>query len=84
MCIRDSIITNLGKKNKVDPLTGLFNKFEFENRIQQLTESETPRSIAVLLLDLDDYQRVNTLYDLSLIHILYRGSRASALPVHRH
>ena len=57
------IITNLGKKNKVDPLTGLFNKFEFENRIQQLTESETPRSIAVLLLDLDDYQRVNTLYD---------------------
>ena len=28
-------ITNLGKKSKVDPLTGLFNKFEFEDDVRR-------------------------------------------------
>ena len=31
------IITNLGKKNKVDHLTGVFNKFEFEHEAVSYT-----------------------------------------------
>lgn len=42
------IITNLGKKNKIDPLTGLFNKFEFKNTVRQLVE-ECSSPLMVLL-----------------------------------
>lgn len=37
------IITNLGKKNKVDHLTGVFNKFEFEHEVRRLLDAQPPR-----------------------------------------
>lgn len=34
------IITNLGKKNKVEHLTGVFNKFEFEHEVRRLLDAQ--------------------------------------------
>lgn len=56
------IITNLGQKNKIDHVTGLFNKFEFENQLNlQLSKPESYGSI--LILGLDDFKHVNDLYN---------------------
>lgn len=55
-------ITNLGKKSKVDPLTGVFNKFEFEDVVRrQMEESERPLSL--LVMGIDDLRHINDLYD---------------------
>ena len=55
------IISNLGKKNKVDHITGLFNKFEFENEVSRLLDSgECPFSI--LAFGIDDFRHINDLY----------------------
>lgn len=56
-------ITNLAHKNKIDPLTGLFNKFEFEETIGQITQKEHQESFAIMQLDLDGFANVNKLYD---------------------
>ena len=55
------IITNLGKKNKVDPLTGLFNKFEFENMVRHLVENRSS-PLMVLLFGIDNLKRINHRY----------------------
>lgn len=54
-------ITNLGKRNRYDHLTGLFNKFEFESEVQRLLEGGGP--FAVMLFGIDDLKRINSLYD---------------------
>lgn len=56
------MITNLGKKNKIDPLTGLFNKYEFEARLQELLEASEVPKVTVLKLDIDDFKKINHLY----------------------
>jgi len=56
-------ITNLGKKNNIDHLTGLFNKFEFEDQIQHLLESDPDKGFAVMVLGIDDLKHINDLYD---------------------
>lgn len=56
-------ITNLAHKNKIDPLTGLFNKFEFEETFDQITQKEHHESFAIMQLDLDGFSNVNKLYD---------------------
>ena len=56
-------ITNLGKKNKIDPLTGLFNKFELEEDVQRLLCTEAPWPLTFMMLGIDDLKRVNALYD---------------------
>nr|WP_241426778.1 EAL domain-containing protein [Dysosmobacter acutus] len=56
-------ITNLGKKNKLDPLTGLFNKFELENDVTQLLDGSTPKPLTFMLLGIDDFKHINSLYD---------------------
>lgn len=56
-------ITNLGKKNKIDPLTGLFNKFELEENVQRLLSPEASRPLTFMMLGIDDLKRVNALYD---------------------
>ena len=50
MCIRD-------RKSKVDPLTGLFNKFEFEDDVRRRMETMQSARISLMVLG------------LSLIHI---------------
>lgn len=51
-------ISNLGKKNYRDILTGLYNKFEFEKQI-----NETKGSFAVMMLNINDFKSINNLYD---------------------
>ncbi len=56
-------ITNLGKKNKIDPLTGLFNKFELENEVMGLLDSAAPRPLTFMILGIDGIKHINSLYD---------------------
>lgn len=54
-------ITDLSKKNKIDPLTGLFNKYEMEDTIQQMVAKG--QSFSMMLLDLDEFGNINKLYN---------------------
>lgn len=56
-------ISNLERKNKIDPLTGLFNKFEFEDTIEQITKNAMSTEFVVMQLDLDGFSSINKLYD---------------------
>jgi len=58
------IITNLGKKNKVDPLTGLFNKYGFEAKCTDNLEKWGSRETIFMKIDIDDFHRINRLYNL--------------------
>lgn len=55
------IITDLGRKSKIDHLTGLFNKYELEETMQQLIKKEEPFSM--IMMDLDDFSNINKLYN---------------------
>ena len=57
------IITNLGKKNKVDHLTGVFNKFEFEHEVRRLLDAQPREGVCVLLFGIDGLKRINGLYN---------------------
>lgn len=57
------IISNLGKKNRIDHMTGLFNKFEFETDVRRLLERGAQHRMAILILGMDDFRRVNDLYN---------------------
>lgn len=56
-------ITLLSCKNKVDYLTGLFNKYEFADTINQMVQKETVDSFHVIMLDIDDFRSINKLYN---------------------
>lgn len=58
------IITNLGKKNKIDPLTGLFNKYDFEAKCKENLGKRGSQSIIFMKIDIDDFKRINYLYNL--------------------
>lgn len=55
------IITNLGRKNKTDHMTGLFNKYEFEKAVKESCQSI--HSFGMLILGIDDFKHINDLYD---------------------
>lgn len=55
------IIETLGKKNKIDHLTGLFNKYEFEDAIERQIKKET--DFGAMILDIDGFSNVNKLYN---------------------
>ncbi len=54
-------ITNLGKRNRIDHLTGLMNKFELEEELSRLLGQGA--SLALMIFGVDDLKRVNSLYD---------------------
>lgn len=56
-------IANLGKKSKVDPLTGLFNKFEFEDDVRRRMETSPDEAISLMMLGIDDLRHINDRYD---------------------
>ena len=56
-------IANLGKKSKVDPLTGLFNKFEFEDDVRRRLESSPHETLSLMVLGIDDLRHINDRYD---------------------
>lgn len=53
-------ITNLGKKNKFDHLTGLYNRLAFEEECVTLLDTDT---VTLMVLGIDDLKRINSLYD---------------------
>ena len=68
------IITNLGKKNKVEHLTGVFNKFEFEHEVRRLLDAQPREGVCVLLFGIDGLKRINGLYNRICL-----GMRSSVL-----
>lgn len=56
-------ITNLGKKNRVDHLTGLYNKFQLQEDVKQLILSAPDKPFGIMMLDIDDFKHINDLYD---------------------
>ena len=56
-------ITNLGKKSKVDPLTGLFNKFEFEDHVRRRLASSPDKPLSLMIIGIDDLRHINDRYD---------------------
>lgn len=55
-------IANLGKKSKVDPLTGLFNRFEFEDDLRRRIEAAS-EPVGLMVLGIDDLRHINDRYD---------------------
>ncbi|MFQ6860521.1 MAG: diguanylate cyclase domain-containing protein [Beduini sp.] len=56
------IISNIGRKEKIDTLTGLFNKFALEEDLKQYIQA-TSEPLALLLLNLDNFKSINQLRD---------------------
>lgn len=57
------MITDLSKKNKIDHLTGLFNKYEFEDTIEQMLLKKEVHPFGVMLLDLDNFSSINKFHN---------------------
>lgn len=55
------IITNLGKKNRIDHMTGIFNKLEFEEEVKRAIEAKV--GMGMMVLGMDDFKHVNDLYN---------------------
>lgn len=59
-------ITNLGRKNQIDHMTGLYNRFIFEGDIKTyVADGSAGRKMGVMLLDMDAFHNVNDLYNRS-------------------
>lgn len=56
------IVTNLGNKRKIDPITGLFLQSECALQVGHYLEKEHDHG-GILLLGLDDFSRINALND---------------------
>lgn len=59
------MITNQGKKDKTDHMTGLYNKYEFEGAIKEFLVNETADKMGIMVLNLDSFKNINDLYDQS-------------------
>ncbi|WP_180326578.1 EAL domain-containing protein [Raoultibacter phocaeensis] len=57
------IITNLGKKEKIDHLTGLLSKYEYEEEINRRIADDPGRRFGIMELGIDDLRHVNDLHD---------------------
>lgn len=55
-------ITNLGQKNKIDHVTGLFNKLKLKEDIESMLEKRPEHSLHLLVLGLDGFKHINELY----------------------
>lgn len=62
------VVTNLGNKGKIDPITGLFTQAECIKTVTKHLE-EKDATGGILLLGLDDFSRINNLHD----HIFGNG-----------
>lgn len=62
-CLFAGLITNLGRKNKIDHMTGLFNKYAFEEDVKHLLDSPATTCVGMMILDIDDFKHVNDLHD---------------------
>ena len=55
-------ITNLGQKNKIDPITGLFNKIRMKEDMEPLLRESRLHPLQFMLLGIDSFKNVNNLY----------------------
>lgn len=56
-------IANLGKKNQIDHMTGLYNKQEFEEQVRCQIEQAPGHDFGIMILGIDDLRHINDLYD---------------------
>ncbi len=75
------MITNLGKRNQIDHMTGLYNRFEFEGNIKRYMMDERVGSLGIMILDMDAFKNINDLYDRSFGDEVLRltGQKISAV-----
>ena len=60
------MISNLGKKNQIDHMTGLYNKYDLrEISRKYLAGRKSMDSIGLMVLDMDSFKNINDLYDRS-------------------
>lgn len=60
------MITNLGLRNKIDHMTGLYNRFGFEGDIKKfIVDCQSGGSLCVIIIDMDAFKNINDLYDRS-------------------
>mgnify|MGYP003278643201 FL=1 len=60
------MITNLGRKDQIDHMTGLFNRFEFEGDAKKYLVDETgTKELGIMILDMDSFRNINDLYNRS-------------------
>lgn len=55
-------IAKLGQKNKIDPVTGLFNKIRMAEDTESLLHNRRAQPVQFMLIDLDFFKNVNNLY----------------------
>lgn len=55
-------ITNLGQREHVDHVTGLYGRFAFEGDVKKYMDDDMER-IGVMVLDMDSFKNINDLYD---------------------
>lgn len=56
------VITNLGNKGKIDPITGLFTQNEFSKDYVHFLDKKEAQG-GVILIGLDEFSRINALHD---------------------
>lgn len=60
------MITNLGKKNQIDHMTGLYNRFQFEGEIKKyLVDENAGGTFGIMIMDMDSFGNINDLYNHS-------------------
>lgn len=60
------MITNLGRRDQIDHMTGLFNRFEFEGDAKKyLVDEEGTKELGIMILDMDSFRNINDLYNRS-------------------
>lgn len=55
-------MTLMGKQNKIDNLTQLLNHNEFYSSLEKFTQSEQIKTLAVIMIDIDDFSQINEIY----------------------
>lgn len=56
-------ITNLGQRNKIDHITGLYNKIKFEEDVTAALQNRPSTPLHLMLLGVDNFTHVNELYN---------------------
>lgn len=56
-------ISKIGNNHNVDYLTGLYSKIDFEDKIKILLKDNPEQSFCVLVLNVDEFKHINSLYN---------------------
>ena len=59
------IMTQLDRLNKIDPLTHLWNRYELNKAGEEKLSDHAIDTLALMILDIDDFKNINELYDRS-------------------